>query len=345
MKHFPSIVAVCLLGMFLWLGILQAAAPGQRAVAQPQSSDRHLGPSSSMTEPLTGALSQTMTVTAYLPLIVRPESTISGHILDGLLPVPGVLISTSTGRTGTTDAAGTYQIYVPDETQLITPTLAGYTFSPTVRLVTIPPSAQNQDFEATPPPCAARTTIFFDDFSNPSSGWGEVNNDVWEQHYSNGEYEAILKVNTQLLHAAPGVAGRTGNFIASANMRQTDTPDYGDGYGLWIGSPTLDKYYEFSVSTNTIGPSPANYGVTYYDGNEPIWHGKVSGTSSAVNLDNGVNALRVHRCGTRYYFYANNTLLTSVILTELANQALTAGFYARNVATYRLDNFTLQTAP
>jgi hypothetical protein len=124
------------------------------------------------------------------------------------------------------------------------------------------------DFEATPPPCAAGATGFFDNFSNANSGWGEQNITAWYRHYVNGEYEATLHVNTQLLHAAPGIANTLDNFVVSADMRQTDAPEYGDGYGLWIGSASLGKYYEFSVSTNTM--FSGNYGVTYFDSTEPI---------------------------------------------------------------------------
>ncbi len=285
--------------------------------------------------------------TSYIPLIFSPEPFVSGHITDNGVPVANVLIASNSGRTTTTDANGGYQLYLPNGSHTITPTLAGYTFSPTFQLAAVPPSVTGLDFAATPPPCAAGATIFFDDFSNPNSGWGEQNTTSWYQHYTSGEYEAVLKVNVKIHHAAPGVASRTGNFVASVDMRQTDVPEYGDGYGLWIGSPSLGKYYEFDVATNTIGPLLANYQVTYYDANVPIWLGKTYGISNAVNMDNGINALRVHRCSTRYYFYANNTLLTSVILPELANQPLTAGFYARASynATYRLDNFRIQTAP
>jgi hypothetical protein len=285
--------------------------------------------------------------TSYLPIISRPEAFVAGHIADNGAPVASVMISTTVGRTTTTDANGNFQLHLPNGSHTLTPILAGYVFSPTARVVDVSADTSGLDFEATPPPCAAGASVFFDNFSNTNSGWGEQNIAPWYRHYTNGEYEASLYVNTELFHAAPGVAPRSGNFVVSADMRQTDAPEYSDMYGLWIGSVSAGKYYMFAVATNVMFGTQSNYGVGYYDSTAPIWLGKGYGVSSAINMGNGVNTLRVHRCGSRYYFYANDALLIAPILPELANQSLTAGYYARTShnATYRLDNFRVQTAP
>lgn len=331
-----SIVIVALICM-------QATLRQNEAVARPMADvSAAVSPMVSPSEPIT----PTGYFTSYLPIISRPEAIVAGHIADNDTPIANVLISTTVGRTTTTDANGNYQLHLPNGSHTLTPILAGYVFSPTTRMVDVSADMSSLDFEATPPPCVAGATVFFDDFSNSNSGWGEQDNAAWYRHYSNGEYEATLKVNTKLHHAAPGVANTSGNFVVSADMHQTDTPEYGDGYGLWIGSVGLGKYYEFSINTNTM-PALGNYGVIYYDSTVPIWLGKGGGTSNAINMVNGINTLRVQRCGSRYYFYANNTLLTTLFLTELANQPLAAGYYARanQNATYRLDNFRVQTAP
>lgn len=283
--------------------------------------------------------------TSYLPIVVSPEALVTGHIADDGTPVANVIISTSVGRSTTTDANGDYQIRLPDGSHTMTPTLAGYTFSPTFRLVTVPPNAPGLDFEATPPPCAPGTTVFFDNFSYSNSGWGEENLAAWYRHYINGEYEAILHVNTELHHAAPNVGNTLDNLVVSADMRQTDNPVYPDQYGVWIGSTSTGKYYRFFVAPTTSAIQFGNFGISYFDGTEPIWLGKAHGTSNAVNMETAINSLEVHRCGTRYYFYANHTLLTTVVLPELVGQHLSAGYYVKTQsnATVRLDNFHIQT--
>ena len=190
--------------------------------------------------------------TSYLSIVSRPEAIVAGHIADNDTPIANVLISTTVGRSTTTDANGNYQLHLPNGSHTLTPLLAGYSFSPTQLLVDVSADMSGLNFDATPPPCTPGATVFFDNFSNGNSGWGEQDNAAWYRHYSNGEYEAALKVNTKLHHAAPGVANTSGNFVVSADMRQTDIPAYGDGYGLWIGSVGLGKYYEFAISTKNM---------------------------------------------------------------------------------------------
>lgn len=342
MKRFASGL-VSLSIVIVALICMQATLRQNEAVARPLADISVTGsPVLSSNDPIT----PTGYFTSYLPIVSRPEAIVAGHIADNDAPIANVLISTTVGRSTTTDANGNYQLHLPNGSHTLTPLLAGYSFSPTQLLVDVSADMSGLNFDATPPPCTAGATVFFDNFSNANSGWGEQDNVEWYRHYSGGEYEAALKINTKLHHAAPGVANTSGNFVVSADMRQTDIPAYGDGYGLWIGSVSLGKYYEFAISTNTM-PALFNYGVIYYDSTVPIWLGRGGGTSSAINMVNGINTLRVHRCGSRYYFYANNTLLITVFLTELANQPLTVGYYARanQNATYRVDNFHVQTAP
>ena len=65
-------------------------------------------------------------------------------------PLEGVTVSTNTGRTATTNDNGRYRLtdLAPGE-QTITPSMAGYSFSPPARRVTLPPDAFGQDFAAT----------------------------------------------------------------------------------------------------------------------------------------------------------------------------------------------------
>ncbi len=224
--------------------------------------------------------------------------------------------------------------------------LAGYTFSPTFRLATVPPDVTGLDFEAMPPACTAGATVFFDDFSNANSGWGEQNIAAWYRHYINGEYEAMLKVNTELISRGsrrgttqPATSWSVPICARSTHLSTGIVTAYGSVRPVWVNtmsslSAQTPCLAGTMASLTSIAPSQSG-------------SGKGGGTSSAVNMGNGVNTLRVHRCGSRHYFFANNTLLTALILPELANQPLTAGYYARasQNATYRLDSFGLQTAP
>ncbi len=78
---------------------------------------------------------------------------ISGRIVDTLgEPLPGVTVITDKGQSTITDVNGVYGISNLDpDTYVITPAKAGYLFLPLLRLVTLPPSAFQQDFTAVPP--------------------------------------------------------------------------------------------------------------------------------------------------------------------------------------------------
>ena len=80
--------------------------------------------------------------------------TISGRVTyqDGT-PLSGVTISDSTGQVVTTDAGGAYMITTSvSGSHTLTPSKSGYTFSPSSRVVVVPPNATGQDFTATPLP-------------------------------------------------------------------------------------------------------------------------------------------------------------------------------------------------
>jgi Tol biopolymer transport system component len=74
--------------------------------------------------------------------------SISGRISDANNnPIAGATVSTNTGHSATSNANGDYTITgLVTGTHTITPARAGYTFSPTSRTVTVPPSATGQDF-------------------------------------------------------------------------------------------------------------------------------------------------------------------------------------------------------
>jgi len=68
--------------------------------------------------------------------------------LDGA-PLAGVAVSNGAGKVATTDAAGRYRLAgLAAGAQTLTPSLAGYSFSPPSRAVTLPPDAFGQDFSA-----------------------------------------------------------------------------------------------------------------------------------------------------------------------------------------------------
>ena len=80
--------------------------------------------------------------------------SISGQITDSNNnPLADVTISTNSGQTTTTNTNGSYTITgLITGTHTLTPSKAGYTFSPLSRTIAVPPSSSGQNFIGTPLP-------------------------------------------------------------------------------------------------------------------------------------------------------------------------------------------------
>ncbi|MDO8670504.1 MAG: invasin domain 3-containing protein, partial [Dehalococcoidia bacterium] len=84
-------------------------------------------------------------------LHLNPKQTpysIAGRVSDGNSnPIAGVTISAGYGISSTTDATGNYTITgIVSGTYTLTPSKSGYSFSPTLRTLNVPPSAVGQNF-------------------------------------------------------------------------------------------------------------------------------------------------------------------------------------------------------
>ena len=76
----------------------------------------------------------------------------SGQVVDEVSnPISGVVISAGTAYSASTDISGNYTLSgLPNGTYTITASQSGYAFTPTNRIITVPPNATNQNFTRTP---------------------------------------------------------------------------------------------------------------------------------------------------------------------------------------------------
>jgi len=88
--------------------------------------------------------------TVALDIASAPTYSVSGRVTDGSgNPISGVTISDGAGHATTTGSSGNYTLSgLPAGVYTLTPSKSNYTFSPTSRIVSVPPSKIAQDFVA-----------------------------------------------------------------------------------------------------------------------------------------------------------------------------------------------------
>jgi hypothetical protein len=101
------------------------------------------------------------------------SGTVSGAVADGAL----ITLGGDASRTATTAGGGLFSFTgLADGSYTLTPSMAGYTFSPAIRSVTVNGAGvTGQDFVST----ASSGSIFFDDFEGGLGDWSPSNG-VWE---------------------------------------------------------------------------------------------------------------------------------------------------------------------
>jgi uncharacterized repeat protein (TIGR01451 family) len=182
---------------------------------------------------------------------------------------------------------------------------------------------------------------FFDDFSNPASGWDVVDVSSVRTEYWNGEYRILTKRAGYIyVFQAPTCDRR--NYVVEADARWVGTP--GQSYGLGFGiTADFSQYYVLDINTDyrefrlrrrdaggftTIVPS------TY---------------SAAINGGTASNHLKVTRNGDQITLEVNGTVLgtwTDGTITGLTGAGVVSSSYSTNpTSDARFDNFSVVSLP
>ena len=178
---------------------------------------------------------------------------------------------------------------------------------------------------------------FFDDFSNPASGWTVGEDSYVRAEYLNGEYRVLSKQDGYLyLFGAPTCARE--NYTVEMDARWQGTP--GSSYGLLFGlTGDFSYYYLFDVNTDyrefrlyRRSPSGLIQIVT------PTY-------ASAINGGTASNHLKVTRNGNQITLYANGTALGTWWdsgITGLGGVGLISSPYIGSpTSDARFDNFNV----
>lgn len=179
---------------------------------------------------------------------------------------------------------------------------------------------------------------FFDDFSNPQSGWyvSEDENVIWR--YLGGEYQIYLKQKDWWTFSTPDLV-LPSDYRVEVEARKVSSGVC--SYGLIFGTRYTDDSWEtYEV---LIWPTDRQFLVDkrMIDGSWIVL--KDWTYSSAINGDYGTNRIRVDRIGTSIKVYINGTMVASITDNSFISPGRDVGVivysYEDAPVDVRFDNF------
>lgn len=182
---------------------------------------------------------------------------------------------------------------------------------------------------------------FFDDFSNPASGWPVGEDDLVRSEYLGGEYRVLSK-NGDYIYLFRSPSCDRANYMVEADARWVDAPglSYGIVFGITSG---FGQYYLFDVSADfrdflLARRDPSGFTLIM----PPTF-------SSAINGGNASNHLKVTRNGSQITLEVNGTLLGAWFDGGIGGST-GAGIYSNPytgppISDARFDNFSMASLP
>jgi hypothetical protein len=142
--------------------------------------------------------------------------------------------------------------------------------------------------------------LYFDNFSNPNSGWPEADFGSTLFEYRNGEYRLLLRNPFWFAAASPGVTFT--DYLLTTDVRIISNKP--GTYGLIFGLKSdFSGFYTFEID------NAKNYYIWRWNG---AWALLDSGTSAVLKAGLASNTIAVERNGTSIQAFANGELVTSL---------------------------------
>ena len=178
---------------------------------------------------------------------------------------------------------------------------------------------------------------FFDDFSNPSSGWYVGDTELAGYYYSNGEYR-IITVNDQYIIDSYAPTCARDNYTIDVDARWMERS--GESYGVIFGSKVdSDQFYLYVVNSDY-----QEFRLLYFDGGD--YQTIVPYTYSPyINFSTASNRMKVTRNGFEITLEVNGNVLGTWIDANITGNTY-SGIYSMAYLGYeisdsRFDNFSI----
>lgn len=182
---------------------------------------------------------------------------------------------------------------------------------------------------------------FFDDFSDPASGWEVVDNAFVRTQYLNGEYRILTRQSDLYFFRAPTYDRQ--DYIVEVDARWADTP--GSEYGLIFG---IDEdggpFYWFIINTDEkffnlyLADEIGGYGISI-----------AQGFTSAIRYGTASNHLKATRNGDQITLEVNGNVLGTwfddMVSGRTGAGLMTIPYYYLPASDARFDNFAMTSLP
>ncbi len=183
---------------------------------------------------------------------------------------------------------------------------------------------------------------FFDNFSNPASGWPVGEDALVRYEYLNGEYRVLSKQAGYFFFFRSPSCSRE-NYIVEADARWVGTP--GESYGLLFGI-TSDSSQLFIFDVNT---DFRDYELLRLNADGSYTQIVPVTSSSAINPGTTSNHLKVTRNSSQITLAVNGTVLgtwSDSAIMGLTGMGLVSSPYDNNPSSdARFDNFSVTSLP
>jgi uncharacterized repeat protein (TIGR01451 family) len=182
---------------------------------------------------------------------------------------------------------------------------------------------------------------FFDDFSNPASGWDVVDVSSVRSEYLNGEFRILTKRAGYIYVFQAPTCDRQ-NYVVEADARWVGTP--GHSYGLGFGiTADFGQFYVFDINTDYREFRLRRRDAGGFTTIVPPTY------SAAINGGTASNHLKVTRNGDQITLEVNGSVLgtwTDGTITGFTGAGVVSSSYSSNpTSDARFDNFSVISLP
>jgi len=216
---------------------------------------------------------------------------------------------------------------LPSNTPVPPPTDAAPTLAPEATENTAPQPTEAQQ-------TGSMDVLFFDDFSDPNSGWDRFSNDEGLTDYDNGVYLIGIYQESWFYWANPYQF--FGDVVVEVEAQKVTGED-DMSYGIVCRHQDVDNWYLLNVSADGFAAIRKRY-----QGSELTeltdWVAVPS-----LNMGNGVNLLRGECVGDRISLYVNGELAIETFDSDIVSGdvGLMGGTFNQSLSEVIFDNFTV----